>query len=79
MSIKETIWDIIEKHDNDDIDECVGEIEAYLQANYNIKSYRVDADTDVYDSCGLDIYYISACWIDMSDNLDMCGLKLEHY
>jgi hypothetical protein len=79
MDIKEKIWEIIEEYDNVDIDECIGAIEDYLKDNPNVKSYKMYSDTDVFDSCGLDIYYISVSWIDVDGNLDICGSKIERY
>ena len=35
----------------------------------------VKSDTDVFDSCGLDIYYIMVSWID-TDGLHLCGNRL---
>lgn len=79
MSIRESIWEIIEKYDNGDIDECIEEIKTYLGNNKSIKQYKVYYDDDVFDSCGLDIYYLSVSWIDNDDVLDVCGAKIEHY
>lgn len=79
MSIKEKIWEIIEEYDNGDIDECVGAIEDFLTGNPDVKSYKTYTDDDVYDSCGLDIYYICVSWIDINGDIDICGSKIEHY
>lgn len=39
----------------------------------NIKEYKYLSDTDVFDSCGLDIYYVSVCWVDKYNKLNIVG------
>lgn len=77
------IYDIIEKYDGSgDIDECIGEIETLLEKYISegvIKKFETFLDTDVFDSCGLDIYYISVAWIDNSDELHICGSRLTSH
>ena len=41
--------------------------------NGNIKNYNYESDTDVFDSCGLGIYYLSICWVDNNDELHIAG------
>lgn len=75
MDIKDKIYEIIEEYDGSgDVDECVDKIEEFLKEN-NITDYKIEDDTDVYDSCGLDIFYISVAWND-ENGLHLCGSRL---
>ncbi len=77
MDIKDKIYDIIEKYDGSgQIDECVEEIEEMLDNNEDVYSYKIHSDTDVFDSCGLDIFYVSVAYIDMYNDLHICGDRL---
>lgn len=74
MSIHDKFYEIMEKED--DFDELIGEVKDMLESekqNGNIKNYNYESDTDVFDSCGLDIYYLSICWIDNNDELQIAG------
>ena len=63
MGIEDKFYEIIEKYDGSgEIDECVGEIEEMLDNNKDVLRYKTHSDTDVFDSCGLDIFY------DLSEN-----------
>ena len=76
LSIEEKIYEIIDKHDEcGEVDECVDEIESFLSEKCNLTDFKVVSDTDVFDSCGLDIYYIMVAWND-SDGLHLCGDRL---
>ena len=75
MNIEEKIYKIIDKYDKrGEVDECVDEIESFLSKECNLKDFEVVSD-DVFDSCGLDIYYIMVAWND-SDGLHLCGNRL---
>ena len=79
----DVIYDIIEKYDgNGNVGECVGEIKDTLNElvhNGEVQEFKVWSDTDVYDSCGLDIYYIAVTWIGKHGELNICGASLENY
>ena len=79
----DVIYDIIEKYNgNGSVDECVGEIKDTLNElvhNGEVQEFKVWSDTDVYDSCGLDIYYIAVTWIGKHGELNICGASLKNY
>lgn len=76
MNIEEKIYKIIDKHDErGEVDECVDEIESFLSGKCNLSDFKITSDTDVFDSCGLGIYYIMVAWND-SDGLHLCGNRL---
>ena len=76
MRIEEKIYEIIDKYDGyGEVDECVDEIESFLSEECNLTDFEVVSDTNVFDSCGLDIYYIMAAWND-SAGLHLCGNRL---
>ena len=77
MGIEEKIYEIINKHDikTGKVDECIDELENYLSDKFESNNFRIKSDTDVFDSCGLDIYYIMVSWID-TDGLHLCGNRL---
>lgn len=76
LSIEEKIYEIIDKHDEcGEVDECVDEIESFLSGECNLSDFKVISDTDVFDSCGLNIYYIMVAWNDL-DGLHLCGDRL---
>jgi len=77
MNLREEIYEIIEEFDGSgEIDECVEEIEKLFIDNSDISNYEVFTDTDVFDSCGLDIFYISVAWVDIDGELHICGSRL---
>lgn len=74
MSIRDKFYEIMEKEDS--FDELIGEVKDMLESekeNGNIKNYNYESDTDVFDSCGLGIYYLSICWVDNNDELHIAG------
>ena len=74
MNIIEKFYEIMEKED--DFDELIEEVEEMLEAEkkkVNINEYAHFSDTDVFDSCGLDIYYLTICWIDKDGKLQIEG------
>ena len=74
MSIREKFYEIMEKEDA--FDELIGEITDVLESEKekgNIKDYQHFSDTDVFDSCGLDIYCLSICWVDNNNKLHIAG------
>lgn len=76
MSIEERVYEIIDKYDETgEVDECIDELENYLSEKFESNNFIVKSDTDVFDSCGLDIYYIMVSWIDI-DGLHLCGNRL---
>lgn len=75
MTLKEKIYEIIEWFDGTgNIDDCVFTIEEFLKENA-ITDYKIESDTDVFDSCGLGIFYVSVAWND-SNGLNLCGSRL---
>ena len=75
MNIEEKIYEIIEKHDEvGEVDECVDEIDTFMSKECNLSDFKVTSD-DVFDSCGLDIYYIMVAWND-AEGLHLCGDRL---
>lgn len=78
--MEEKIIEIIEKYDGSgQVYECIEEIEAYLQPlndSGKILGFLTYSDTDVFDSCGLDIFYIAVSWVDKKHNINMCGSRL---
>jgi len=78
MDIKEKIYEIIELYDGTgEIDECVEEIEEMLSQNKTeVLRWTIHSDTDVFDSCGLDIFYISVAYVDANNELQICGDRL---
>ena len=80
MGIKEKIWEIIDEYDGSGkIDECSEEIKDFMNSLEDVATYEIYTDTDVYDSCGLDIYYISIAWYTTSGNLNVCGSRLTSH
>lgn len=77
MDIRDEIYEIIAKYDGSgEIDECVGDIRDYMSNNAEVKEYNIYTDTDVFDSCGLDIFYVSVSWITNNGVLEICGDRL---
>lgn len=75
MNIRERFFEIME-NDMLSFDDLVGDVKDMLEAEKkvgNIKDYRYELDMDVYDSCGLDIYYLSIAWMDKDGNLEVTG------
>ena len=79
--MEDKIYEIIEKYDGSgEVDECVEVIEEFLSKCHDeVKTFKVWLDTDVFDSCGLDIFYIAVSWIDNYGYLKMCGATLTSY
>ena len=75
MNIKEKFLEIME-NDVSSFDDLVGEVKDMLEEQKslgNIKDYSHEIDMDVYDSSGLDIYYISIAWINNDGELNVAG------
>lgn len=76
MNIEEKVYEIIDKYDGTgEVDGCIDELENYLSEKFEKNSFRIKSDTDVFDSCGLDIYYIMVAWTD-EDGFHLCGNRL---
>lgn len=79
-NIRGNILEILEKYDGTgQVDECTKEIEEYLQPlndTGKILGFLVYQDDDVFDSCGLDLYYIAASWVDRKHNINICGSRI---
>lgn len=81
MNIKEKFFEIME-NDVRSFDDLIGDTKDMLEAEKsvgNIKDYRYEIDMDVYDSCGLDIYYLSIAWVDKDGNLEVTGASYWSY
>lgn len=79
--ISDKFYEIME-NDELSFDDLIGEVKDFLEQekkNGNIKSYNYYIDDDVYDSCGLSIYYLSICWIDFNDDLHIIGTNYNLY
>lgn len=75
MSITDKFYEIMEKEDCD-FDEMIGEVTRMFEKEKkkgNIKDYKHFSDEDVFDSCGLDIYYLSVSWIDNDNQIHIAG------
>lgn len=46
------------------------------QNKAEVLRWAIHTDTDVFDSCGLDIFYISVAYVDSDDELQICGDRL---
>lgn len=80
MSVREKFYKIMEKEDS--FDELINEVEDMLKEEKdkgNISSYKYESDTDVYDSCGLDIYYLSIAWVNKDGSLEVAGASYWSY
>lgn len=76
------IVDICEEDENKDCDCAIEMIENYLDflvKNKEIIDYCYDVDYDVFDSCGLDIFYISIAFIDNNNTLKVTGISYRSY
>lgn len=81
MNIKEKFYETME-NDVSSFDDLVGEVKDMLEEQKslgNIKDYSHEIDMDVYDSSGLDIYYISIAWIDNDGKLNVTGASYWSY
>jgi hypothetical protein len=47
-----------------------------MERNVGVKDYKIYSDTDVFDSCGLGIFYVTVSWIDTAGELHICGDRL---
>ena len=75
MNIADKFYEIMEKEDCC-FDEMISEVTEMLEEEKrsgNIKSYEHISDKDVFDSCDLDIYYLSIGWIDNENQLQIAG------
>lgn len=75
MNIKEKFYEIFEDTISS-FDDLIGEVKDMLEEQKslgNIKDYSHEIDMDVYDSSGLDIYYLSIAWIDNDGKLNVAG------
>ena len=75
MDIKEKFYEIFEDTTSS-FDDLVGEVKYMLEEQKslgNIKDYSYEIDMDVYDSSGLDIYYLSIAWVDTENKVHVIG------
>lgn len=78
MNIKEGISSIIGKYDGGgQLFECVEEIIEFMYS-VDVENFDVWEDNDVFDSCGLDIFYICVVWIEQGE-LKTYGERLTRY
>ena len=76
--IIDKFYEIIEKYDEyGDTNATLCDIKAFMQ-ECEIKSFQISVDDDVFDSPGLDIYYVMLAWND-SEGLHMVGSPLTRY
>ena len=78
--MEEKIYDIISEYDESGgLDECTEEIEKYMDSLVEIGeilTYDILSDSDVFDSCGLDIFYVAVAWVDTNSNVHIIGDRL---
>ena len=75
MNIAGKFYEIIEQEEKgyDEIKKEVSELFEKAKLSGEIQDFIFATDEDVFDSCGLDIYYISVSWIDNDDKLQITG------
>jgi len=66
--MRDKIFEIIEKYDEENDAECKEEIEILLKEN-GISKYEVSID-DMFDSPGYDVYSVAVAWIE-NDELQL--------
>ena len=74
MNIREKFYDIMEKED--DFSVLKNEVKAMLdeaKLSGKILDYEMNSDIDVYDSPGMDIYYLSIAWVNNDGELNIAG------
>lgn len=74
MNIREKFYEIMEKED--DFDELFGEVKDMLdeaKLSGKILDYEMNSDIDVYDSPGMDVYYLSIAWVKDDGELNIAG------
>ena len=78
MGIEEKIYEIINKHDikTGKVDECIDELTDYFSNEIESNNFIIKLDTDIYDTCGLTMYYIMVSWND-SNGLHLCSGKID--
>lgn len=73
--ITDKFYEIIDKYDEyGNTKGAVCDIKDFMD-EFDIKSYEINVDNDVYDNPGLDIYYIMLAWND-EDGLHLLGSTL---
>lgn len=60
--MRDKIYDIIERYEEDGDTECYEEIKDLLESN-GINQYEISVD-DMFDSPGYDVYSVSVAWIE---------------
>lgn len=75
MNIADKFYEIMEQEDKGykEIKKEVSELFVEAKSSGEIQDFIFRTDEDVFDSCGLDIYYISVGWIDNDDELQIAG------
>lgn len=75
MNIADKFYEIMEQEEKDykEIKKEVSELFEEAKLSGEIQDFIFRTDEDVFDSCGLDIYYISVSWIDDDNKLQIAG------
>lgn len=75
MNIADKFYEIMEQEEKgyDEIKKEVSELFEKAKLSGEIQDFIFKTDTDVFDSCGLDIYYVSVSWIDNDNRLQIAG------
>ena len=76
MDIREKFDEIIMENVESSFDDLVEKVKTMLESTCNsghILSYNYYIDMDVYDSSGLDIYYLSIAWVDTENKVHVAG------
>lgn len=75
MNIADKFYKIMEQEDKgyEEIKKEISELFVEAKSCGKIQDFIFRTDEDVFDSCGLDIYYISVSWINDDDKLQIAG------
>ncbi len=75
MNIADKFYEIMEQEEKgyDEIKKEVSELFEKAKLCGEIQDFIFTTDEDVFDSCGLDIYYVSVSWIDNDNRLQIAG------
>lgn len=80
MNIYDEIEKFLEDHKEwEGFDELFNGVNEFLSNNKNVKSHRLLSDVDVFDGSVTSIYYLSICWVDLNNNIDIYGYPYYIY
>lgn len=75
MDLRDKFYEIMEQEEKgyEEIKQEVSDLFQKAKMCLDIEDFIFTTDEDVFDSCGLDIYYISVAWIDNDEKLNIVG------